>query len=104
MLERPLQTRQVNLEERKLPHRMMLMGRKQGTIAGVEDVISFDEHLIVLETSEGLMKLTGQELHIKSVNLDTGEVEMEGLVASIQYTDIGAYTKPGESVLKRIFR
>lgn len=104
MLERPLQGAKPKADTNKMPHKLILGQRRSGMISGVQDVISFDDKVIVLETTAGLMKITGNDLHIKGVNLETGDVDMDGVVNSIQYTDSGAYTKPNESIFKRIFR
>ena len=41
----------------KAAHRLTMEGREKLTISGVEDVVSFDEHEILLDTLEGTLLL-----------------------------------------------
>ena len=40
-------------------HKIWLSGRKNGTISGVCDVVSFDEHEILVDTEMGLLTIRG---------------------------------------------
>ena len=68
-------------------------------ITGVNDVLSFDVHEILLETEQGMLMIKGQELHVSRLMLDKGEVDI------FTYSDV-AGSAPGksESLLSRLFR
>ena len=70
------------------------------TISGVEDVISFDEHEILLDTLEGTLLLRGEGLHINKLSVESGELQIEGLIDTLEYSD-SAPSRPG--LLSRIF-
>lgn len=91
------------MEEKKniKPHSISWKGRALGNVAGVTDVLSFDEDAVVLETEQGRMTVKGKNLHISRLLLEQGEVEMEGIVDSIVYAGSGAAKG---SLLRRIFR
>ena len=57
-----------------LKHALSLMDRKQLTLSGVKDVVSFDETNVVLQTVCGMLSIEGQELHVQVMNTETGEV------------------------------
>ncbi|MCD7867621.1 MAG: sporulation protein YabP [Clostridiales bacterium] len=93
------------MEERKTiaPHRLTLEKRMSGTVTGVRDVSSFDEKEILLLTEEGKLLVKGEGLHVKQLDLEKGEVWLEGCVDSLQYISKNA-GRADESFLKRMFR
>ena len=52
-------------------HRLVLSDRHTGSVTGVNDVVSFDENEIVLDTDMGLLTVRGKELHVKRLTLET---------------------------------
>ena len=66
-------------------HKVMINGRHSGTISGVSDVLSFDLNEIVLQTSQGMLMIRGQELHMNRLTLEKGEAEIEGKIESLVY-------------------
>ena len=45
----------------KRVHKIMLTNRRTCTINGVNDVLSFDIHEILLETDQGMLMIKGEE-------------------------------------------
>lgn len=68
-------------------HRIVLEGREQLTISGVEEVESFDENTIVVVTVKGMLEIHGEDLHIEQLSLDGGALKVEGLVDSMVYEE-----------------
>ena len=68
-------------------HHITLEDRSKLSISGVEDVESFDESAIALSTQEGYLMIRGCNLHIEKLNLEGGELLVEGTVDSISYED-----------------
>lgn len=85
------------------PHRLILENRRKSTISGVQDVRSFNEEEILLLTEEGKLKIVGEQLHIKRLNLEKGETDIEGKVNSLIYLSRNPSPKK-DSLLKRMFR
>ena len=82
------------------PHSVSLSDRCKMSISGVEDVESFDENVIIMKTSQGNLIVRGSGLHIGKINLDVGELSVEGLVSELSYED----TAPaGASLWSRLF-
>ena len=82
-------------------HHVILEGRERLSVSGVEDVESFDESAIVMNTCEGTLVVRGEGLHIEKLSLDGGDLKVEGSVDSLTYEDAG-----GErgGFLARLFR
>ena len=66
-------------------HHLLLEDREHLTVSGVEEVESFDENTIVLDTIHGLLVVHGEDLHIEKLSLDGGDLKVEGTVDSLSY-------------------
>lgn len=86
------------------PHRLVIENRGSGTITGIQEVVSFDENQVVLDTEMGLLTLKGKELHINRLTLEKGEVDFHGNVESLTYSSNEALHRSGESLLSRLFK
>lgn len=82
-------------------HSITLDSRKRLSISGVDEVESFDETAISLSTQEGYLMVRGCDLHIEKLNLDGGELLVEGTVDSITYED---QTPRQSGLFGRLFR
>ena len=74
----------------EVPSNITLNARRKLAVTGVEDVESFDENMVVLYTTGGLLVVKGQELHIEKLSIDGGELSVEGTVDSLTYEDVGS--------------
>ena len=85
-------------------HKITLNNRKVGNISGVLDVISFDISEILLETEQGMLNIKGKDLHVNRLNLEKGEVDIEGNIDAFSYSQIPIGAKKTESFLGKIFK
>ena len=81
-------------------HKLVLNNRKDFTISGVQDVLSFDEETVVLDTSLGRLTVKGSGLHIINFDTKSGDLSAEGRLYALVYT---SQEKSG-GVFSRIFR
>ena len=86
------------------PHKFLLQGRKTVELTGVKEVVSFDAKEVVLNTTMGALLIRGDELFVKRLTVEKGEVDLEGRVDSFIYTDKPGKAGEGDSLLKRLFR
>lgn len=84
-------------------HKLSMVNRKGLGLTGVTDVISFDMNEVLLESTQGMLTIKGEDLKVSRVQLEKGEVDVEGTVDSIAYSEISSYAKKGQSLLKRMF-
>ncbi len=84
------------------PHTIILENRKSLSIGGVTDVDSFDEREIRLYTKLGELTVTGRDLHINAVSIETGNMTVEGDIWSLQYGDRDKQN--AVSLLGKLFR
>lgn len=90
--------------EAEKTHELRFRNRGQGTMTGVLDVYSFDEHEILLATTEGMLTIRGKELHVSRLCLEKGEVDVEGRVDSLVYSESGKKRSGDQKLLARLFR
>ncbi|MEZ3426197.1 MAG: sporulation protein YabP [Lachnospiraceae bacterium] len=88
----------------KRVHKIMLTNRRTCTINGVSDVLSFDVHEILLETDQGMLMIKGDELHVNRLTLDKGEVDVDGKIDSLTYSENAGYGGKSESLLSKLFK
>ena len=69
------------------PHKVVLESKQRAIITGVEDVDSFNENEIIFLTSVGMMTILGQDLHINKLNLDDGQLIIDGVIDCVDYSD-----------------
>lgn len=93
------------MEERNLDpgHKFTFVQRNSGVVTGVLDVRSFDETEVLLNTSAGKMTIKGDKLHVRQLNLEKGEVELEGRIDNLSYISKNS-EKAGRSGIHKLFR
>lgn len=86
----------------KKPHTLLLDNRKSVSVSGVSDVDSFDDREVVAYTDIGELTVHGENLHINKLSVDTGDLQIEGKIDSLSYSD----SKPisGGGIFSRLFK
>lgn len=85
-------------------HKLMLTNRRTCTINGVSDVLSFDINEVLLETDQGMLMIKGTDLHVNRLTLEKGEVDVDGKIDSLTYSETSGYGAKGESLLSKLFK
>ena len=85
-------------------HKFVLNNRKDCTISGVQDVLSFDVNEILLETDQGMLMIRGSGLHVTHLTLEKGEVEIDGKVDSLTYSENGMSSQGENSFFAKLFK
>ena len=83
-------------------HTLNMEEREKVRIGGVLEVLSFDEEGIMMETTCGLLMLRGAGMHIGKLDLDSGDVIVDGSIDSMTYSDGTLAEK--HSILGKLFR
>ena len=82
----------------QLPHKLTLNERKSLTMTGVTEVVSFDDTAVVLRTSLGTLVVQGNQLQLKTLSLDGGQVAVDGNVSALIYEEL----KPAGGFFRRM--
>ena len=83
------------------PHNLILENRKHLSLTGVSDIDSFDEETVILFTDIGELTVRGSNLHVNRIDVDSGELDLEGDIVSLSYSQ----QRPASGgLLSRLFR
>lgn len=99
----------MNIEEKRnsinsaTMQNLVLENREKLSISGVNDVLSFDDQIVILETGLGLLTIKGENLRINKLSLDNEEVIIEGEINSLSYSEKEIERK-NSSILSKIFK
>lgn len=74
-------------EHIQLPHKLTLNERKNLTMHGVTEVVSFDDTAVILRTSLGTLMVQGRDLQLKTLSLDGGQVAVDGNISALIYEE-----------------
>ena len=83
-------------------HSLILENRSGLGISGVTDVDNFDENSILLYTQLGELVIRGKKLHINVMNVETGDLSVEGDICALIYGDRN--TKKKATFLNKLFK
>ena len=72
-------------------------------ILAIAAVNGLDMNEIILETEQGMLMIKGNELHVTRLSLEKGEVDVEGRVDSLAYSDLPSSPGRKESFFGRLF-
>ena len=79
--------------------KLTLEDRSKLAVTGVNQVMRFEEALVILETELGTLHIHGQELKLQDLSLEGGRAAVEGRISAL------IFEEPREkSVLGRLFR
>lgn len=67
-------------------HNIIVEDRKKFTLTGVNDVLSFDENTIMLETVLGRLAIKGEELKLGQFDTAKGDILGSGKIHALIYT------------------
>ena len=98
----------MTIDERKsintgVIQNLILENRGKLSISGVNDVLSFDDQIVMVETELGLLTVKGECLRINKLSIDTSEVIVEGDISYLAYSDKEMEKNKG-TLISKIFK
>ena len=92
---------ELNKAEKKSD--LVIENRKKIAITGVEEVVSFNDENIVLNTNLGNLTVKGNELKMNKLDVQNGEMVITGKINSLIYYGSES-SKNKENILSKLFR
>lgn len=94
------------MEDRKNAGVLNLVDREMLQINGVNNVASYDEAEIIIQTTLGVLVVKGEGLHIINLNLEEGKLAVEGYINKLEYQeDKGAkFRDKSKGILSKLIR
>ncbi|MBO5370745.1 MAG: sporulation protein YabP [Clostridia bacterium] len=93
--------KQIRTVKTDLPHNIIMENRSKISISGVENAESYNETEIILHTSKGILIIRGEGLNLSKLNLDSGEITVNGRIAMLEYAQP---KQSGTSFFGKIFK
>lgn len=87
-----------------MTHTIKMEQRENIFITGVNDVISFDEEAVIADTQMDILIIRGQNLHVNKLNLEDGELSIDGEITGLNYEQQGSIGKNKSSFFSKIFK
>lgn len=82
------------------PHNLILESRARLTVTGVQKVLHCNADSAAMETGKGTLHLTGAQLNMAALDLETGEAKFTGRIDTLEYTA----SAPAGGFLRRLLR
>ena len=92
--------RKVQKEQQKC--NIFIEDRRRLTVTAVEDIDTFDESGFIALTSSGALVVKGTDLHINKLNVDTGELVVDGEIDRCVFNN--SYGGKSGGMLSKIFK
>ena len=92
-----------NMINANIVQNLILENRGKLSVSGVNDVLSFDDQLVAVDTELGLLTVKGENIRINKLSLDTAEVIIEGEISSLTYSQ-NKQEKSSGTLLSKIFK
>ena len=78
---------------------LILNNQRHISLTGIQEVYSANDKSLYLKTNNKKLLITGQNINITKLIVETGELEADGIFDSIRYS-----TKVSGNIFKRIFK
>ena len=79
-------------------HKITVESRSKTIISGITNVESANESGLVMYIGKTCLMIDGENLKVQKIDVDTGNVEVVGLIKNIKYSD----TKAHRSILQKL--
>jgi len=81
---------------------IVIQNREKAVVTGVDDILSFDDELVLAQTDLGILTIKGDDLKMNKLNLDNNELIVEGQIVAVAYSDVNQAKKSG--FVSKIFK
>ncbi|MDP2892565.1 MAG: sporulation protein YabP [Bacillota bacterium] len=85
-------------------HTVNIDNRSRASVTGVTDVDSFDEGTVAFSTEDGFATIVGQHLHISRLNLEDGQMVVEGEIYGLEYSDREAHQEKSGGFFSKLWK
>ena len=75
------------MTQEQMPHKLTLTQRSALTVTGVTEVVSFEDNAVMLRTAMGDLLVQGQQLQLKALSLEGGQVAVDGNISALLYEE-----------------
>jgi len=88
----------------KHAHKVSMSNRHKLEMTGISDVISFDLTKVLLESDYGVITIKGENLHVNRLSVEKGDLDIDGSIQAIEYSDKDSFSKKGDSWFGKLLK
>lgn len=89
-----------SINEQKLE----IFNRRRFDINDCIEVHNFNDEVVVLETSLGLLTVNGEQLKIEKLNLESGEISLNGNIYALNFEDEVGFMDKSSGFFAKLFK
>lgn len=90
--------------EIKQNHELKLENRNKLSITGISKIESLNSEEFLIQTSSGLLLVTGENLVMQQLDIDKGNIWIEGNVNSLEYVEKEKEKKQKTGIMGKLFK
>lgn len=83
-----------------MDNKLILINRKNLSLTGIEKVVGISDSELLVEVDGVALSIQGSDMEVKKLDVESGVLEIEGLINSMKYFD----KKQKVNFIKRIFK
>ena len=68
-------------------HELSVKDRRVLSVSGVKEMLGFDERSVRMQTADGELLVEGEDLRVKTLDPDHGQVPVEGRIHALYYPE-----------------
>ena len=85
-------------------HEINLLNRYKLSITGINKINSLNNEEFIIDTIQGNLLIKGSDLTMQQLDIDKGQIWIEGKIDTIEYLDKEENKKEKEGFFKKIFK
>ena len=85
-------------------HEINLLNRYKLSITGINKINSLNNEEFIIDTIQGNLLIKGSDLTMQQLDIDKGQIWIEGKIDTIEYLDKEEKKKEKEGFFKKIFK
>ena len=85
-------------------HEINLLNRYKLSITGINKINSLNNEEFIIDTIQGNLLIRGSDLKMQQLDIDKGQIWIEGKIDTIEYLDKEEKKKEKEGFFKKIFK
>ena len=85
-------------------HEINLLNRYKLSITGINKINSLNNEEFIIDTIQGNLLIRGSDLTMQQLDIDKGQIWIEGKIDTIEYLDKEEKKREKEGFFKKIFK
>lgn len=90
--------------EKQNNHELHLISKKKLQVSGVQKIESLNSEEFIINTNMGTLIIIGDKLVMQQLDIDKGNIWIDGIIHSISYVQEHKQVKEKNSFLGKIFK